>query len=175
MTEVLHAGGDAFPMPAGEIAIPPLLRTKSGSTAVATPMADSHIALRDSQCETLYNHNPSSQTQLSPLLEGNGNGNGKPRMLRQASAEKAAVVKPLGRGAPGDGSATARLGADEAAQSKRRSQFYGEVFAYREPLRADRDAVLRDAVVTAELKTNVIVRLDPLFPSIPVPTGSLTC
>jgi hypothetical protein len=43
--------------------------------------------------------------------------------------------------------------------SKRRSQYYGEIFAYREPHQSARERVTRDSMVMAELKTNVIVRL----------------
>lgn len=41
--------------------------------------------------------------------------------------------------------------------SRRKSQFYSEVFAYREPNVTARDRVHRYSVITAEVKTNVIV------------------
>ncbi|KAL2056477.1 hypothetical protein ABVK25_003501 [Lepraria finkii] len=41
---------------------------------------------------------------------------------------------------------------------KKRSQFYNEVFAYREPNITPRDRIYKDSIVTVEVKTNVIVR-----------------
>ena len=41
--------------------------------------------------------------------------------------------------------------------SRKKSQFYSEVFAYREPNLTARDRVHRYSVITAEVKTNVIV------------------
>lgn len=42
--------------------------------------------------------------------------------------------------------------------SRRKSQYYSEVFAYREPNLTARERVNRFSVITAEVKTNVIVR-----------------
>lgn len=41
--------------------------------------------------------------------------------------------------------------------SRRKSQFYGEVFAYREPNFSARDRIHQFSVITVEVKTNVIV------------------
>lgn len=41
--------------------------------------------------------------------------------------------------------------------SRRKSQFYGEVFAYREPNFSARDKIHQFSVITVEVKTNVIV------------------
>lgn len=41
--------------------------------------------------------------------------------------------------------------------SRRKSQFYGEVFAYREPNFSARDRIHQYSVITVEVKTNVIV------------------
>jgi hypothetical protein len=48
--------------------------------------------------------------------------------------------------------------ADELDQQKRRSNFYGEVFAYREPSSSVRETLTRDSVITVVMRTNVIVR-----------------
>jgi hypothetical protein len=40
---------------------------------------------------------------------------------------------------------------------KKRSQFYTEVFSYREPNITPKDRIYKDSVVTVEVKTNVIV------------------
>ena len=52
--------------------------------------------------------------------------------------------------------------------SKKKSQFYSEVFAYREPNITIRSKVHQYSVITAELKTNIIVSL-----SVP-PNGPLS-
>jgi hypothetical protein len=57
--------------------------------------------------------------------------------------------------------------------SKKKSQYYGEVFACREPHTSARDRVTRDSIVMAELRTNVIVSL-PFHP-IPTPLLISTC
>lgn len=41
--------------------------------------------------------------------------------------------------------------------SKRRSQYYEDVFAYREPHLSARERISRDSMVVADLRTNVIV------------------
>lgn len=46
---------------------------------------------------------------------------------------------------------------------KARNQFYTEVFAYREPNITPKDRIYSDAIVTVEVKTNVIVN-SPEFP-----------
>ena len=50
---------------------------------------------------------------------------------------------------------------------KTRTQFYTEVFAYREPNITPKDRIYSDAIVTVEIKTNVIVNLPPSTPSPP--------
>ncbi|KAA6406589.1 MAG: hypothetical protein FRX48_09644 [Lasallia pustulata] len=47
---------------------------------------------------------------------------------------------------------------EEVESSERKSKFYGEVFAYREPHLSARDRISGDSIVTAELKTNVIIK-----------------
>lgn len=41
--------------------------------------------------------------------------------------------------------------------SKRRSQYYKDEFAFREPLASPKELVAKESVVTAEVRTNVIV------------------
>jgi hypothetical protein len=47
---------------------------------------------------------------------------------------------------------------DRQQLSKKRSQYYGEVFAYREPHNTAKDRVTRDSVIMAEIKLNCKVR-----------------
>lgn len=71
------------------------------------------------------------------------------------------IARPLTRGAPGDGALMAMVqrGPEETQQCRRKSSFYGDVFAYRESNMSARDRTARESVVMAELTTNVIVRL----------------
>ncbi len=46
--------------------------------------------------------------------------------------------------------------------SKKRGQYYGEVFAYREPHNTAKDRVIRDSVIIAEIKLNCKVSLQKL-------------
>lgn len=48
---------------------------------------------------------------------------------------------------------------DHQHLSKKRSQYYGEIFAYREPHNAAKDRVIRDSVIIAEIKLNCKVSL----------------
>lgn len=74
-----------------------------------------------------------------------------------------AISGPYGRGSPGDAALMAMVNKDRASTdlSRRKSQFYSEVFAYREPNVTARDRVNRYSVITCEVKTNVIVSPQP--------------
>ena len=56
----------------------------------------------------------------------------------------------------------ARRTPEQAMRAKQTHQFYGEVFSYREPAATVKDRVGQDSIVTAEVKTNVIVSATPL-------------
>lgn len=77
-----------------------------------------------------------------------------------ASVEPLLSKDPV-RGAPGDGISTSmeHRSPGQKQLAKQKSQFYGEVFAYRESNTSPRDRVYKDSMVTAEVKTNVIVRV----------------
>ncbi|MCJ1445231.1 MAG: hypothetical protein MMC23_005736 [Stictis urceolatum] len=85
-----------------------------------------------------------SRTELSPVED-----------------DSRSLLKSIDRGAPGDAAliAMVKRNPDEIKHQKRKSQFYSEVFAYREPLASPRERAGKDSVVTAKVKTNVIVRL----------------
>ncbi|KAI4189041.1 MAG: hypothetical protein L6R41_001744 [Letrouitia leprolyta] len=76
-----------------------------------------------------------------------------------------AISGPYGRGSPGDAALMAMVNKDRASTdlSRRKSQFYSEVFAYREPNVTARDRVNRYSVITCEVKTNVIVKDEYTF------------
>lgn len=73
------------------------------------------------------------------------------------------IARDVDRGAPGDASLMNMVKRNESsrtgeAASKRNTQYYTEVFAYREPNMTPRQQVHKFSVLTAEVKTNVIVR-----------------
>ncbi|KAL8980197.1 MAG: hypothetical protein Q9205_004651 [Flavoplaca limonia] len=75
------------------------------------------------------------------------------------------ISGPYGRGSPGDATLIAMVNKDRTSTdlSRRKSQFYSGVFAYREPNLTARDRVHRYSVITAEVKTNVIVKDEYIF------------
>ena len=75
--------------------------------------------------------------------------------------EEKQILRKTGRGAPGDASLSTmvrREHENNSSLSRRKSQFYGEVFAYRESNISARNKIHQYSVITAEVKTNVIVR-----------------
>ncbi|KAL8834989.1 MAG: hypothetical protein Q9170_003510 [Blastenia crenularia] len=88
-----------------------------------------------------------------------------PASSRPDIIDENAISGPLGRGSPGDAALMAMVNRDRASTdlSRRKSQFYSEVFAYREPNLTVRDRVNRYSVITAEVKTNVIVKDEYTF------------
>lgn len=76
------------------------------------------------------------------------------------------IARTISRGAPGDAALAAMVQRNQSTRegeeaSKRNTQFYGEVFAYREPNLTTREKITKFSVITAEVKTNVIVRSMP--------------
>lgn len=70
------------------------------------------------------------------------------------------------RSTPADSTLMAMVNGNQQGKSlsRRKSQFYGEVFAYREPNVSARNRIHQFSVITVEVKTNVIV-------SLPCPTA----
>ena len=73
--------------------------------------------------------------------------------------DEKAISRSVTRGAPGDAALMSMVNKNRESTdlSRRKSQFYSEVFAYREPNLTARDRVHKYSVITAEVKTNVIV------------------
>ena len=69
------------------------------------------------------------------------------------------LIRDLSRGAPGDENpmALAQRRPEEKDRSTRKSNYFGEVFAYREANTSVKERATRESVITAEVKTNVIV------------------
>lgn len=74
--------------------------------------------------------------------------------------DEKAIARGRDRGAPGDGPIMSATNGTPQQQDLRRkkSQFYTEVFSYREPNLSPKERIYKDSIVTAEVKTNVIVR-----------------
>ena len=79
--------------------------------------------------------------------------------------EDKTIARPLDRGTPGESTyASINTGNQHQNELRRnKSQYYTEVFSYREPNLSPRDRISRDSVITAEIKTNVIVCRGSLF------------
>lgn len=100
------------------------------------------------------NHSVSPRSSLDEMVLDHSENSGSFEKGRSD------LLKPLDHGVPGDAALFAMVnrGPEQQMQSKRKSQFYGDVFAVREPTNTPKDRVTRDSVVTVEIKTNVIVR-----------------
>lgn len=73
--------------------------------------------------------------------------------------EQHRITRDLSRGAPGDASIFSATKSPEARElAKKRSQYYSDAFANREPIASARERVTKESMVMADVKTNVIVR-----------------
>ncbi|EHK98156.1 hypothetical protein M7I_6064 [Glarea lozoyensis 74030] len=82
----------------------------------------------------------------------------RPSSSRSArTQEETRLTRKLDRGAPGDQAIFSDNKTPEQRQvARKRSQYYQETFAAREPNSSARERVSRDSMVIAEIKTNVI-------------------
>jgi hypothetical protein len=76
--------------------------------------------------------------------------------------EEQRITRRIDRGAPGDQAIFSDAKAPEQKElAKRKSQYYGDVFAYREPNSSARERISRESMIICDIRTNVIVN-DPL-------------
>jgi hypothetical protein len=74
------------------------------------------------------------------------------------TAEEDRLTRPINRGTPGDiGMFSVEKTAEQKELARRKSQFYGDAFAWREPNGSARERVQRESVIMADIRTNVIV------------------
>lgn len=93
-----------------------------------------------------------SMREASPI-------SGSPATTSNMSKEANRITRDLTRGSPGDQAIFSNTKTPEQKTlNKRKSQYYGEVFANREPIASARERVLKESPIVADLKTNVIVR-----------------
>lgn len=84
---------------------------------------------------------------------------GSPAAYSSISREGRRITRDITRGSPGDQAIFSNTKTPEQKiLAKRKSQYYNEIFAHREPIASARERVLKESPVVADLKTNVIVR-----------------
>jgi hypothetical protein len=98
--------------------------------------------------------------------------------MRQASpkgspsattTEERRITRTLDRGTPGDQAIFSNAKSPEQKElARRKSQYYNDVFAAREPSTSARERVLKDSPILADVRTNVIV-------SFPDPSALCLC
>ncbi|KAM3068863.1 hypothetical protein ACMFMG_011025 [Clarireedia jacksonii] len=128
-------------------------------------------------------HDPSSNTFVTVLAQKDMSSSGEARCVNsriqlppspadsdKMSASPPSNFSPLAlegeritreiiRGTPGDrGAAVPPKSPQDAELARKRSQFYGDAFAYREPVSSARDRVSRDSIVLCEIQTNIIMK-----------------
>ena len=127
----------------------------SSPTANEFPRQAGQVVTSSKVLKRVVSHTPSS-ISLEPEDSG---CNGVP-FTPDVPKEKE-ISRNVMRGAPGDAALMAMVKRDQEGTNlaRRKSQFYGEVFAYREPNVSARNQIHQYSVITAEVKTNVIVCL----------------
>lgn len=94
---------------------------------------------------------------------------GSPHVMSTSDlVEERTRARPLDRGTPGESTyASINTGNQQQNDLRRnKSQYYTEVFSYREPNLSPRDRIGKDSIITAEIKTNVIVRAHLSHPTL---------
>lgn len=67
-------------------------------------------------------------------------------------------ARKLSRGTPGDQALFSSIKTPEQKElARKRSQYYDEIFAVKEPISSARERASRESMVTADVRTNVIV------------------
>lgn len=80
------------------------------------------------------------------------------RAPTEPTAEEKRLTRQIDRGAPGDGAIFSDKKTPEQKElAKKKSQFYGDVFANREPNTSARERIGRESMIMADIRTNVIV------------------
>ncbi len=71
-------------------------------------------------------------------------------------------IREVDRGAPGDAAIFSNTKTPEQKDlARRKSSFYGDIFAYREPPNTARERVTKNSMIMIDVKTNVIVSFLP--------------
>ena len=119
---------DAFPVPVGQF-----IKQEKENARAPVPSAPSD---KVSRATTRTNSTRTDQINRKRSATQVGHGH-----------QKEALPKTLGH-----------RDDDETDQTKQRNQFYGNAFTYRGTHSSPKDKVYGESIITAEVKTNVIVR-----------------
>lgn len=104
---------------------------------------------------------PSPPAEIDLPIMGQPRPKGSPTVSSSMARERHRITRDLTRGSPGEQTIFSNAKSPEQkALAKRKSQYYGEVFANREPIASARERVLKESPIMADVRTNVIVRLD---------------
>ncbi|PQE32729.1 macrophage migration inhibitory factor protein [Rutstroemia sp. NJR-2017a WRK4] len=122
------------------------------SNTVVTVLAQKGMSSGEARCVN-------SQVQFPPSPADSDKMSASPPSTSSPLAlEEERITRDIARGTPGDRvAAMTPKTPQEAELARKRSQFYGEAFAYREPVSSARDRVSRDSIVLCEIQTNIIM------------------
>jgi hypothetical protein len=97
---------------------------------------------------------PPSPAESDPIMH-----EASPRAsLSATTKEQRRITRNIDRGAPGDQAIFSEGKTQEQRElARRKSQFYGDVFAHREPNTSARERISRESPILADVRTNVIV------------------
>ena len=134
---------------------------RSIRTIDATPLRydpDKEPSVRTSK-PLFINHASRSQISLIQLPPSPADSEShEMRAPTEPTAEERRLTRQIDRGAPGDGAIFSDKKTPEQKDlAKRKSQYYGDVFANREPTTSARERISRESMIMADVRTNVIV------------------
>lgn len=103
-------------------------------------------------------------SQFQSIFSSSRNGPAQPSPTGADLIDEKQITKHLKKSSQGDvvPALSVPRSHEETQQSRRKSSFYGDVFAYRESYTSVKDRIARESVVVAEVKTNVIVCFNSL-------------
>ncbi|KAH7361023.1 Tautomerase/MIF superfamily [Rhexocercosporidium sp. MPI-PUGE-AT-0058] len=97
---------------------------------------------------------PPSPAESDTAMRGESPGGSPSATIK----EEHRITRHIDRGAPGDQAIFSEGKTPERKElAKRKSQYYGDVFAYRESNTSARERVTKESMIVADLRTNVIV------------------
>jgi hypothetical protein len=105
------------------------------------------------------NKSPTPQIELPPSPAKSDSIMPEPQ-IDATDKEQHRITRDISRGAPGDASIFSATKSPEARElARKRSQYYSDAFAHREPIASARERVTKESMIMADVKTNVIVSL----------------
>ncbi|KAE8449094.1 hypothetical protein EG329_008477 [Mollisiaceae sp. DMI_Dod_QoI] len=132
--------------------------------SIPSSLEKEHIAKRAPTIISQIQLPPSPPAEIDfPMMRDGSPRASSPAALSSISREGRRITRDMSRGTPGEQAILSNAKTSEQkALAKRKSQYYGEVFANREPIASARERVLRESPIMADVRTNVIVRIATL-------------